>query len=99
MRRHGPESDFIQNGGPLFDGLTYEPAKDKERLSRQIVQVRHMMQDGRWRTLHDISVATGFPEASVSARLRDLRKERFGAWTVERRRCERGLWQYRVLQH
>jgi hypothetical protein len=42
---------------------------------------------------------TGDPQASVSAQLRHLRKERFGAHTVEKRaRGERahGLFEYRV---
>jgi hypothetical protein len=38
-----------------------------------------------------------FPEASVSAQLRNLRKARFGGWTVDkRRRGESGTWEYRV---
>ena len=59
------------------------------------------MRDGAWRTLDEISVAVGAPPASVSARLRDLRKEKFGAHLVERRsRGERGrgLYEYRVRE-
>jgi hypothetical protein len=53
--------------------------------------------DGKWRTLADISAVTGDPEASVSARLRDLRKVKFGGLSVQRRYAGGGLWQYRVL--
>jgi hypothetical protein len=58
------------------------------------------MLDGRWRTLRQISDATGSPEASVSARLRDMRKPRFGASTVDRERMgdpDGGLHRYRLL--
>jgi hypothetical protein len=40
---------------------------------------------------------TGFPEASISARLRDFRKEQFGKHVVERRRRSQGQWEYRLI--
>lgn len=79
-----------------FDGATYEPKQDKIRLNRQLQLVFDVIRSGRWLTLRDISQETGQPEASVSARLRDLRKDRFGAWHVERRRCDGGLFEYRL---
>jgi hypothetical protein len=51
-------------------------------------------------TLQDIARETGDPEASISARLRDLRKPQFGGHTVERIRTgegKRGLFLYRVV--
>lgn len=80
-----------------FDGATYEHCRDSARLGRELGRVWDCMKDGRWRKLRDISDATGAPEASVSARLRDLRKERFGSHVVERRYLDRGLWEYRLL--
>lgn len=82
-----------------FDGATYEPAKDKKRLARQLTLVRTLMSDGNWRSLARIAKALGAPEASVSARLRDLRKAKFGGLNVERRRVSgRGTFEYRVMQ-
>lgn len=84
---------------PGFDGRTYNGHFDYERLGRQAQGVFGVMRDGQWRTLAEISAATGYPEASISARLRDFRKEKFGAHTVEDRRCgnpARGLWEYRL---
>lgn len=76
--------------GPLFDahhdGETYEPALDKERLNAQQQRVFDAIKDGEWRTLYAIAQKTGDPETSVSARLRDLRKPKFGGYEVERRR-------------
>jgi len=55
------------------------------------------MRDGNWRTLPQIHAATGEPEASISAQLRHLRKERFGGHTVNRRHIENGLFEYQLI--
>jgi hypothetical protein len=83
---------------PHFDGETYSPEDDHARLGAQSQAVFTLMEDGRWRTLADISLATGFPEASISARLRDFRKEKFGSHTVQRQRTSEGAgtWEYRL---
>lgn len=81
-----------------FDGETYDADKDRVRLTGLLGKVTQLMADGEWRTLHRITAAIGASsEASVSARLRDLRKPRFGGHTVERRRVIDGLWEYRVV--
>jgi hypothetical protein len=80
-----------------FDGDTYDHERDRERLSKQLYAVLDVMKDGRWRTLPEIAQVTESPEASVSARLRDLRKPRFGAHTVEREYVRKGLFQYRLI--
>lgn len=84
----------------FFDGDTYEPTHDHARLRGQLLIVFNLMSDQEWRTLNEIVEKTGFPEQSISSRLRDLRKEKFGGHTVERRpRGERdfGLFEYRLL--
>jgi hypothetical protein len=80
-----------------FDGATYEPEHDQARLTGQLLRVYNVMSDNRWRTLHDLSVLAKGTEASVSARLRDLRKPRFGGFEVERKRKKGGLFLYRVV--
>lgn len=57
------------------------------------------MSDGGWHTLAEIAMASEAPEASVSARLRDFRKPRYGMHTVQKRRVidGGGLWEYRIL--
>lgn len=81
-----------------FGGETYDPAQDHDRLSAQLRRVWLVVRDGRWRTLAEISELTGDPEASVSARLRDLRKPKFGGYQVSRQRrgYRTGLHEYRV---
>lgn len=71
-----------------FDGETYERKFDSKRLSGQLSRVFRVMEDGQWRTLAEIGEITGDGKSlqSISARLRDLRKERFGKHEVKRRR-------------
>ncbi len=82
-----------------FDGDTYEVEYDFDRLTTQLARTFNVITDGRWRTLGEISELVEAPEASVSARLRDLRKQKFGGYTVDRRPRgdrERGLYEYRL---
>lgn len=74
-------------------------AVDIPRLDRQRDIILALMKDGHERTLSDIEKATGEPQASISARLRDFRKAKFGAWVVQRRRlkADGGTYAYRVL--
>jgi hypothetical protein len=58
-----------------------------------------------WLTLRELSLLTRIGEASISAQLRHLRKERFGGFVVEKR-CRQAaeivgrqggpLWEYRL---
>lgn len=84
-------------GGDLFDGFTYEPKRDESRLFRQLRAVRAVLADGLWHTLPEIEKATGHPQASVSARIRDLRKDRWGAHIVVREHVRNGLHRYRLV--
>lgn len=62
----------------------YIPTIDRSLRSRQITAVYNLMRDHKWRTLEDISDTLQQPIQSVSARLRDLRKAKFGGYVVER---------------
>ena len=81
--------------------LTYGPCYDEQtdgnRLRKQHEVIREYMLHRSWQTLQEIATATGFPEASVSAQLRHLRKQRFGGYRVEKQRRTEGTWEYRVL--
>ena len=84
-----------------FGGSTVE-ATDAPRLLTQLDAVRQLMSDGLPRTLANIAVRVSemigrkATEASVSARLRDLRKVKFGSYTVERIPFGDGLFTYRL---
>lgn len=85
--------------GQLFDGATFDYQKDYMRLNGQLARVYNWMSDGRWRTLGELKNLAGGTEAALSARLRDLRKRRFGGHTVNRRRRanSNGLWEYQLI--
>lgn len=80
-----------------FDGVTYEPSRDRKRLSAQYDAVFNLMKDGRFRTLTAIAMSVHAPEQSVGARLRDFRKEKFGSHKVEKYHLGAGLWKYRLI--
>lgn len=82
---------------PTFDGDTIDQARDGGRLRRQYNDVFRAMSDGKEWTLARLSARTGHPEASISARIRDMRKEKFGGHTVERRFICAGLYSYRLI--
>lgn len=84
---------------PRFDGPDYRLGVDQGRLTGQLARIYDLMRDGSWRTLSEIAAATGDHEASISAQLRHLRKPRFGAHEVAKRRRgteTRGLFEYRL---
>ena len=81
-------------------GPAYDERVDGPRLHRQMDRIREYMLDhsrrGWWVTLRVISLDLGYPEASVSAQLRHLKKARFGGYGLEKRRCG-NAWEYQVL--
>jgi len=84
----------------LYAGADYSPSKDNKRLTTQLNRIYECMKDGKWRTLSEIAYITDAPESSVSAQLRNLRKERFGGHTVERKsrgQREKGLFEYQLI--
>lgn len=79
------------------DGKTYDHARDGHRLAAQHQRVFDVMKDGAWRTPTRLEVLTGDSWASISARLRDFRKPRFGGHGVDRRYVANGLYEYRLV--
>lgn len=80
-----------------FDGTTINPALDTVRLGRALQAVKEALSDGTWWTLAELAARCQCSEAGVSARLRDLRKARFGGHNIEAERCgTSGLWRYRL---
>ncbi len=88
-------------GNAKFNGSDYVPEFDDERLKGQIKKIYELMIDGEWRTLSEIEQLTNFGQASISAQLRHLRKERFGNHTVNKRNRgvrEKGLFEYQLTK-
>lgn len=91
-----------------FDGTTFDRKNDSERLTGQLRRVYDLMYDQRWRTLSEIKAELlrqhekHDSEAGISARLRDLRKTRFGSHTINRRHKggeTKGLWEYQLIDN
>jgi hypothetical protein len=77
--------------------LGLEP-HDFGRLAKQRKAIFNLMRLGNWYTLAALEEITGYPQASISARLRDFRKAKHGSHTVDRRRLfeASGVWEYRL---
>lgn len=88
---------------PQFSGASYEPAKDQARLTTNLQRVYDLMKAGEWWTVPELAdhLAPGgvMAQTGISARLRDLRKPKFGAYNIESRRRggSGGLWEYRLV--
>jgi Fic family protein len=83
-----------------FNGSDYEPEVDDNRLTNQLAKIFDLMRDGKFRTLREIEKITKCPQASVSAQLRHLRKERFGSHVVNKRSRDdrkKGLFEYQLV--
>jgi hypothetical protein len=81
-------------------GPAYDKRLDGARLDRQHVRIRDWMLGSGWKTLAEIHQALGYPESSISAQLRHLRKIHCGSYRVEKRRRNGGrggTWEYKVL--
>lgn len=83
-----------------FDGATFDPARDGKRLTRQLDMVKQILRDKKPRTLDEIReeiwlhYGVRTTETGISARLRDLRKPKFGAAEVKSGRRTGGVWEY-----
>ena len=80
-----------------FDGSDYVHERDGKRLAKNHLKLKELMRDKVYRTLNEISYITKIPEASVSAGLRDFRKERFGSHTLNKKYLENGLYSYQLI--
>lgn len=97
-------TDLLDSIGQLppperrFLGDTYEAQQDCRRLTKQLLSVWRVFDRHRdeWLTLSHIAQEAGCPEASASARYRDLKRPAFGAWPMQRDRRPGGLHVYRM---
>ena len=84
--------------GRRFQGSDYDEALDGPRLTGQILRIREAIEGAGYLTLEEIQQRTRDPQASISAQLRNLRKDSNGGHTVDKRRRGKpgaGCWEYR----
>ena len=97
-----PVSATIPNAkeGATFDGSDYDDKFDYNRLSGQMLKIWEVMKGGEWFTLQELKDVTNAPEASISAQLRNFRKDKFGGHAVDKRRRgdrKSGLFEYKLI--
>lgn len=85
-----------------LSGAGFDETRDRVRLIRQIDCIVAVVIAGDWWTIQKLVAVlrrrysdVGFPENSVQAQLRNLRKE---GYDVERRHIANGLFEYRVAE-
>jgi hypothetical protein len=89
---------------PNTFGPDFDIQQDGNRLMSQMDTIASLMYSARdaaqWLTLYAIEEKTGYPSASISAQLRHLRKAKFGAHEVlkRRRKGHVGTWEYMVTR-
>ena len=101
----GELGDLVQDPSAKadFDGATYDPNQDKQRLETTLGRVYLFMSDGCWHTIAEVARAAKCSESGASARIRDLRKPKFrarypnGGIELERVEGGSGLYQYRMI--
>jgi hypothetical protein len=93
----------------IFGGAGYDPQFDRARLTLQVERIRSYMLLAGWKTLRGIKTdlerayaPAVFPESSISAQLRNLKKPPYSHRLDKRRRAGvhgpgAGIWEYRLL--
>lgn len=80
----------------IFDGY-YVTAADDGRLLNQLERIFYLMRDGQPRTVEQIHRIVGGTQTGVSARLRDLRKAKFGGYDIATLDHGGGHFTYRLV--
>ena len=69
-----------------FDGWHFDAKKDQERLTKQMRGIYKVLKEAKvWLTVSEIEEETGYAQPSISAQLRNMRKEKFGSLDVRGR--------------
>ena len=77
-----------------FDGRTYRKQVDYQRLTTALQRVLYRLLDGRWHTLSTLRQIA----PSADSRIRDLRKSKFGGFTIlAEPRDAAGTWHYKLV--
>lgn len=106
MQREAHSSRLEHRPPPEFHGATYVPSRDRDRLVGLMDRVHTALKDGQKWSLSGLKQACGGGEASISARLRNLKQVRWGGnyegvvrvretgHDIEKEYVSKGLWLY-----
>lgn len=87
---------------PRFDSGVDLTKADHARLSTQLQRVLHVLRDGQWYSVPALqrAIRAQFgitePEPSLSAQIRNAKKEKHGGYPVERRRIG-NTYEFRIV--
>ena len=81
-----------------FGGKTFSEDQDGDRCRGQLARVKSVLSDGKPRTLEEVANEANVPLSTVGSRIRDLRKDFAGAFTVMSQRVSKGTWKYWIIQ-
>lgn len=73
-----------------------ETQQEWRYMGRQQDDVYDVMKDQEWHTLEEVATAVNGRQTSVSACIRNFRKEKHGGYAVDRKR-ENGEYLYRLV--
>lgn len=88
-----------------FSGADYQPELDESRLRGQIKRIFNVLRVSGWVTVDEIrktilrELDIDDPATSISAQIRNLRKDSFGGFVVHRRRRgnnNKGLYEFKL---
>lgn len=82
----------------IFNGQDYNHKRDSQRLTHQFESIFKFMSDGVFRSLAEIEAhfEYRYPQSSISAQLRHMRKERFGSHKINKTYLGGGLYKYQL---
>jgi hypothetical protein len=76
---------------PVIDPIT----NARTDLGGKHARIRDLI-EGRWTTVAEISRVTGMSAANVTGRIRELRKDQYGAYDVQVRRTDLTGYEYTI---
>ncbi len=93
-------TEYLYKLEPAFEGKV-ESKEDDIRLGKQMMVIKNVLLKNMnsWLTVDEVHAMTFYPHASISAQLRNLRKEKHGGYDVEGRYREgTKIFEYRMNQ-
>ena len=66
---------------------------DTQRSRLEWILTNH---PGKWWTLRELGHMAVASETGISARLRDMRKDKYGGYDIQAENTGKGLWRYRI---
>lgn len=66
----------------------------RQPSQKDIEVIKNILLDYQWHTLEELNRRSGIPEATISARIRELKR----IFNIEKRQIKNGKWEYRIAR-